>query len=72
MVPSPGISKVQVEFRAQRGLLQSLHLTQQDHTTLLREHSTQLTEIRAGQQRVIAGVDAIHEMLDRTLNSGNE
>ena len=26
------VSKVQVEFRAQRGLRQSLHLTQQEHT----------------------------------------
>jgi hypothetical protein len=73
------VTKMQVEFRAQRGLLQSLHLTQQDHTALLREqgallreHSTQLTELRTGQQRIMAGVDAIREMLDRTLNSGND
>lgn len=59
--------------------VRSLHLTQQDHTallrehsTLLREHSTQLTELRTGQQRILAGVDAIREMLDRTLNSGND
>ena len=67
-----GTSKIQVEFRVQRGLLQSLHLTQQDHTALLREHSTQLTELRTGQQRILAGVDAIREMLDRTLSSGSE
>lgn len=70
---------MQVEFRAQRGLLQSLHLTQQDHTGLLREHSamlrehsTQLSEIRTGQQRIMAGVDTIREMLDRALNAGND
>jgi len=66
------VSKVQVEFRAQRGLLQSLHLTQQDHTALLREHGAQLTELRTGQQRILVGVDAIREMLDRTLNSGKD
>ena len=63
---------MQVEFRAQRGLLQSLHLTQQDHTGLLREHNAQLIEVRTGQQRIMAGVDAIREMLDRALNAGND
>jgi hypothetical protein len=69
-------SRVQVEFRAQRGLLQSLHLTQNEHTTLLREHSAQLTEhssqladIRTVQQRILVGVEAIRELLDRTLDT---
>jgi hypothetical protein len=55
-----------------RGLLQSLHLTQQDHTKLLREHGAHLIELRTGQQRIMAGVDAIREMLDRTLSGGND
>jgi uncharacterized coiled-coil protein SlyX len=43
-----------------------------EHGTMLREHGTQLTELQTGQQRIMVGVDAIREMLDRTLNSGNE
>ena len=73
------MSDLKVEFRAQRGLLQSLHLTQNEHTTLLREHSAQLrehsaqlTDIRAGQQRILVGVEAIRELLDRTLNANPE
>jgi hypothetical protein len=73
------MSDLKVEFRAQRTLLQALHDTQQEHGATLREHSatlrehgTQLTALQTGQQRIMAGVDAIREMLDRTLNSGNE
>jgi chromosome segregation ATPase len=80
------MSDLKVEFRAQRTLLQALHDTQQEHSatlrehgtmltehgTMLREHGTQLTELQTGQQRIMVGVDAIREMLDRTLNSGNE
>jgi len=66
------MSDLKVEFRAQRTLLQALHDTQQEHTATLAEHSAQLTELRTGQQRLLAGVDAIREMLDRTLNSGTE
>ena len=54
------LSKIQVEFRAQRGLLQALADTQSEHTTILREHSTilrehstQLAEVRAGVQTII-------------------
>jgi hypothetical protein len=43
-----------------------------DHGVMLREHGTQLTALQTGQQRIMAGVDAIREMLGRTLNSGNE
>jgi uncharacterized coiled-coil protein SlyX len=43
-----------------------------DHGATLREHGTQLTALQTGQQRIMAGVDAIREMLGRTLNSGNE
>ena len=42
-----------------------------DHGVMLRDHSAQLTALQTGQQRIMAGVDAIREMLDRTLNSGN-
>ena len=66
------MSELKVEFRAQRTLLQALHDTQQEHSTMLREHGTQLTVLQTGQQRIMAGVDAIREMLGRTLNSGNE
>jgi len=72
------MSELRVEFRAQRTLLQALHDTQQehsatlrDHGAMLREHGAQLTALQTGQQRIMAGVDAIREMLDRTLNSGN-
>jgi hypothetical protein len=54
------ISKLQVEFRAQRGMLQALHDTQTEHTAQLREHtailsdhSAQLAEIRVGVQTII-------------------
>ena len=65
------MSELRVEFRAQRTLLQALHDTQQEHGVMLRDHSAQLTALQTGQQGIMAGVDAIREMLDRTLNSGN-
>ncbi len=79
------MSELRVEFRAQRTPLQALHDTQQEHGATLREHSAtlsehgvmlsehgaQLTALQTGQQRIMAGVDAIREMLDRTLGSGN-
>jgi uncharacterized coiled-coil protein SlyX len=43
----------------------------QEHSVILRDHSAQLNDLRAGQQRIMGGVDAIREMLDRTLGSGN-
>jgi len=43
----------------------------QEHGAILRDHSAQLNDLRTGQQRIMAGVDAIREMLDRTLGSGN-
>jgi hypothetical protein len=38
------ISKIQVEFRAQRGMLQALHDTQSEHSTVLRGHTALLKE----------------------------
>jgi hypothetical protein len=66
------MSNLKAEFRARRTMLQALHDTQQEHGAVLREHSAQLTGLHAGQQRIMAGVDAIREMLDRTLNAGND
>lgn len=36
------LSKIQVEFRAQRGMLQALHDTQSEHSTQLRQHTALL------------------------------
>jgi hypothetical protein len=61
------LGKIQVEFRAQRGMLQALHDTQSEHSTQLREHTAilkehtailsdhggQLAEIRVGVQTII-------------------
>jgi len=33
---------------------------------------TSVQGVPTGQQRIMAGIDTIREMLDRTLNSGNE
>jgi uncharacterized coiled-coil protein SlyX len=43
-----------------------------EHSAVLSQHGAQLTALQTGQQRIMAGVDTIREMLDRTLNSGNE
>ena len=45
--------------------------TLSEHGVMLSEHGAQLTALQTGQQRIMAGVDAIREMLDRTLGSGN-
>jgi septal ring factor EnvC (AmiA/AmiB activator) len=37
-------SEIRVEFRAQRGMLQALHLTQNEHTKTLAEHTKTLAE----------------------------
>jgi chromosome segregation ATPase len=85
------MSKVQAEFRAQRGLLQALRDTQSDHTRRLTTIEGKLLNVegrlgnvegRLGNvegrlenvegtlHKVHTGVEAIREMLDRTLNSG--
>ena len=72
------LSKIQVEFRAQRGMLQALHDTQGEHITVLREHATllaghgtrlgnietRLSGVEATLQKVHVGVDAILELLN--------
>ena len=50
------LSKIQVEFRAQRAMLQALHDTQSEHITVLREHTTALAELRTGQQELRKGL----------------
>jgi chromosome segregation ATPase len=71
------LSKIQVEFRAQRGMLQALHLTQSEHTTRLtrleigqselRQGQLELRqgqqELRLGQAKVLAGVQTILGLL---------
>jgi septal ring factor EnvC (AmiA/AmiB activator) len=37
-------SEIRVEFRAQRSMLQALHLTQNEHTKTLAEHTKTLAE----------------------------
>ena len=70
-------SQIQVEFRAQRGMLQALHLTQNqhtktlaehtetlaEHTKTLAEHSAALRKLETGQAKVLAGVQAILGLL---------
>src|SRR5215472_14203155 len=84
------MSKLQTEFRAQRGLLQALHDTQSDHTRRLTTIEGRLENVEGrlgsvegrlgsvegrlgsveGTLRMVhTGVEAIREMLDRTLNS---
>jgi hypothetical protein len=40
------MSELKLEFRAQRGLLQALHDTQQEHTAMLREHGESLVRLQ--------------------------
>ena len=70
------LTKSQVEFRAQRGMLQALRDTQSEHITVLREHTAALTELRAGQQelrlgqtKVLAGVQTILGLLQSAAGS---
>ena len=55
------MGKMQAEFRAQRSMLQALHVTQQDHTR-------RLTGVEGGLQLVRAGVEAIHGKLDLLID----
>jgi hypothetical protein len=73
------LSKIQVEFRAQRGMLQALHITQNEHTVALRKLETGQEELRRGQEelwqgqaKVLAGVQTIIGLLGRDIDSGNE
>ena len=80
------LSKLQVEFRAQRKMLQALHLTQSDHTARLTRLETgvqglnakvqkldgRVERLESGMQKVEAGVQTIIGLLDRNLDEGIE
>jgi reverse gyrase len=66
------LSKIQVEFRAQRGMLQALHDTQSEHVTVLRKLETGQEELRRGQAKVLAGVQTIIGLFDRGIDGGNQ
>jgi hypothetical protein len=63
--------EIKLEFRAQRKMLQALHLTQNEHTRSLQEHGLTLSELRTGQARVLAGVQAILGLLQPATDSGS-
>jgi predicted nuclease with TOPRIM domain len=76
------MGKMQAEFRAQRSMLQALHVTQQDHTRRLTNVESELvnvkdrlgsvedrlTNVEGGLQLVHAGVEAIHGKLDLLID----
>ena len=80
------LTKLQVEFRAQRKMLQALHLTQSDHTARLTRLETgvrkldgrvqkldgRVERLEQGMQKVEAGVRTIIGLLDRSHDGGNE
>jgi hypothetical protein len=79
------LSKIQVEFRAQRGMLQALHDTQSEHIAVLREHTTLLTAhrtrlgsietrlsgVEATLQKAHVGVDTILDLLKSAEGSNS-
>ena len=72
------LSGIQVEFRAQRGMLQALHLTQNEHTAALRKLETGQEELRRGQQdlrqgqaKVLVGVQTILDLLKSAEGGGS-
>ena len=69
------MGKMQAEFRAQRSMLQALHVTQQDHNRRLAGVEGRLagvegrlTNVEGGLQLVRAGVEAIHGKLDLLID----
>jgi septal ring factor EnvC (AmiA/AmiB activator) len=76
--------KIRVEFRAQRSMLQALHLTQNEHTKTLAEHTKTLAEhsvslkrletgqeeLRLGQAKCLAGIQSILGLLQSANGSG--
>jgi len=80
------LSKLQVEFRAQRKMLQALHLTQSDHTARLTRLETgvrkldgrvekldgRVERLEDGMQKVEAGVRTIIGLLERNLDGDSE
>jgi hypothetical protein len=76
------MGKMQAEFRAQRSMLQALHVTQQDHNRRLTGVDgrlmgvdgrlmgveERLRNVEGGLQLVRAGVEAIHGKLDLLID----
>jgi hypothetical protein len=69
------MGKMQSEFRAQRSMLQALHVTQQDHNrrlTGVEDRLTgvegRLTNIEGGLELVRVGVEALHGKLDLLID----
>ena len=54
------LSEIQVQFRAQRGMLQALHDTQTEHTAMLRDHTTRLTRLETGLGEVKVGLATVN------------
>ena len=50
------LGSLHAEFRAQRSLLQALHLTQNEHTRTLNEHTKALKTLETGQEELRRGV----------------
>jgi hypothetical protein len=65
------LSKIQVEFRAQRGMLQALHDTQSEHTAALTELRAGQQELRLGHAKVLAGVQTILGLLKSAEGSNS-
>lgn len=76
------MGKMQAEFRAQRSMLQALHVTQQDHNRRLRGVEGRLTgvegrlmgvegrlaNVESGLQLVRVGIEAVHGKLDLLID----
>jgi hypothetical protein len=65
------LGEIQVEFRAQRGMLQALHLTQNEHTAALRKLETGQEELRRGQAKVLVGVQTVLDLLKAAEGGGS-
>ena len=63
------LSKLQVEFRAQRGMLQALHLTQSDHTARLTRLETGVRKLDGRVEEVLTGVQAVLGLLQSSDGS---
>ena len=76
------MGKMQAEFRAQRSMLQALHVTQQDHTRRitgvedrltgvedrLTKVEDELVNVRGELQLVRVGIETIHGKLDLIID----
>jgi len=65
------LGKIQVEFRAQRALLQALRTTQVEDSARISRLEAGQQELRAGQARLLAGVESIIGLLTQEPGSEN-